>query len=474
MSEITFSGLASGLATDEIVTKLMALERKPVERLETAKEDEATRLKAYGQLNTRLKDLRTAVAEMNLTSKVRTTKVELSSSSAFSATSNGASVGSYSISVSQLAQVKKSVLTGMSSSSASTLGTGTITVNGKAIAVNDSNNSLQGIMSSINAISDDTGVTASIINDGSGSSGAYNLVLTGKDASTDFSFASSLKNGSGGDITFAATPIQDAQQAMLEVDGIDVVSNSNTVTGVIAGVTLNLLAVSPIASTDPETTYTPTKLDVLADSTALKEKISTFVSAYNEIMDWIATGYEKEDTTTATTDSSTSDSTTEENLSKYLRGDSTVNSIKRGLQSILSTAFAGQSSFKLLSELGISTNKDATLNLNSSKLDNALAQNFDGAAQLLAGDDSSEGVMKKFNSYLVKVTSAATGMYAEKRSRYESRVDRLDTQISQKTALLEKVESSLKARFTAMENIVSGLNSLSSYLTQLSNLGTKS
>ena len=151
MSDITFSGLASGLATDDIVTKLMAVERAPVERLETEKTDESKRLKAYGELNTKLKDLQTAVADMSLTSSVRTTKVELSSSSVFSATTNCAATGSYNISVSQLAQVKKSVTDGLASKSESLLGTGSISVNGTSIAVTASNNSLQGIMSSINA-----------------------------------------------------------------------------------------------------------------------------------------------------------------------------------------------------------------------------------------------------------------------------------------------------------------------------------
>ncbi len=50
MAEITFGGLATGLPTDDIITKLMALERRPLDRLETQKTYEETRLKAFGQL----------------------------------------------------------------------------------------------------------------------------------------------------------------------------------------------------------------------------------------------------------------------------------------------------------------------------------------------------------------------------------------------------------------------------------------
>lgn len=473
MAEITFSGLASGLATDDIVTKLMAVERRPLDRLESEKEYEANRLKAYGQLNTRLNDLREAAGAMNLSSEVRTTKANLSSESAFTATSNSAVPGSYEIAVTQLAKVQKNVSSGYSSSTANLFGTGTITVNGKQVDITTSNNTLQGFMTAINAVSGETGVSASIINDGSGGSTAFRLVLTGKDASTAFTVTSDLVDGLGAPITFDTTTTQNAQQAKITVDGIEVVSNSNTITGVIAGVTLNLNATSPVSDPGPPVVYTTTKMEIVADTSALKEKISTFVSSYNKIMEWIASGYEEQVATdTTTTDSTTTETDTEEDLlSDYLRGDATVNSIKRGLQAILTDTVNGSGSLQILSEIGIKTNKDGTLTINNSKLDTALEENFEGMTKLLAGEDGIDGVMEKFNTYLLDVTSTTQGMYADKRDRYENRVDRLDSQIEQKTAMLDKIEATMKARFSAMELLVSSLNSQSSYLTQLSNLG---
>lgn len=473
MAEITFSGLASGIATDDIIEKLMAVERKPVDRLENEKIYETNRLKAYGQLNTRLNSLREAVGAMNLTSEVRTTKATLSSTSAFTATSNSAQTGTYSIAVTQLAQVQKTVSEGYASTTTSLFGRGNIIVNGKAIAIDEINNSLTGIMSAINAVSGDTGVSATIINDGTGGSTAFRLVLTGKDASTTFSVTSSLIDGEGDPIAFNTTTTQTAQQAKIKVDGIEVVSNSNTITDVIAGVTLNLNATSPVASEGPPPVYTATRMDITADTGALKEKISAFVSSYNKIMEWIAEGYEEDAGSATTNETTDTESSEEESLSYYLRGDATVNSIKRSLQSMLSDAVNTSGSLQILSEIGISTNRDGTLNLNNSKLDRALESNFEGVAKLLAGEDAVQGVMQKFNTRLLDITSATKGMYAEKRERYESRVDQLDTQIDQKTAMLDKREAMLLARFNAMELLVSNLNSQSSYITQLSNLWSK-
>ncbi|MBV5318099.1 MAG: flagellar filament capping protein FliD [Desulfobulbaceae bacterium] len=471
MAEVTFGGLATGLPTEDIITKLMAIERRPLDNLEADKTYETTRLKAYGQLNTRLNELREAAAAMNLTSEVRTTKARLSSESAFTATTNNAIPGSYNIVVKQLAQVQKDVsAVGYASSSTSIFGTGSITVNGKAISINADNNSLQGLSAAINAAAEETGVSASIINDGKG---AYHLVLTGKDAAaTEFKVEGSLKNGDGVVIPFATTTTQHSKMAELSVDGISVSSNSNTITGVIAGVTLNLNATSPIPNPAQPTVYTATKMDIVADPSALKEKISTFVASYNKVIEWMTAAYEdKTATDTTTTDSTTTETdTTEDILSDYLRGDATVNSIKRGLQSILTDTVKGSGSLHVLSEIGISTDKDGTLVVNNSKLDTALENGLDGMTKLLAGEEGVAGVMQKFNTYLLDATSATKGMYADKRDRYESRVERMDKQIADKTTMLDKIEARLKARFNAMELLISNLNSQSGYLTQLSNL----
>ena len=485
MADITFSGLASGVNTSDIVTKLMAVERVPVDNLNKDKDAETNRLKAYGALNTLLNDLKTSASAMSLTSQVRTTKANLSSTSAFTATSNNAFTGSYSVSVTQLAQVQKDISSvGYASNSTSIFGTGTVTVNGKAISIDSTNNSLQGLMSAINAVTGTTGVSASIINDGSTST-PYRLVLTGKDASTSFTVTSNLQDGLGTAIPLTTTTVQTAQQANLTIDGVAVVGNSNTITSAISGVTLNLNATSSISNPGPPIQYTATKMDIVADTSTLKDNISTFVNNYNKVMDWISAGYAKDipaiGTTTSSTTSTTSSTTTatdtptDAQYSQLLRGDVTVNTIKRGLQSVLTDAVNSSGSLHILSDIGISTNKDGTLNLNNSKLDTALQNNFDGIGKLLAGENSVDGTMKKLNSYLVNVTSTTAGMYAEKRDRYTSKVNDLDNQISQKTALLDKTEATLKARFTAMETLVSSLNSQSSFLTQwISSLSTSS
>jgi len=240
---ITFSGLATGLDTDSIVSEIMALERAPIDRIEAKKTAQTERLNAFAQFKSKLDDLKSAVGDMSLTSQIRSTKVSLSSSDTISAETESGALGSYNISVAQLSQVQKSVSDAYSSKSEAIFGTGTITINGTNITVNSDNNSLAGLMESINEKSDTTGVTASIINDGSSGS-PFHLVLTGADAATSFTVTSDLKDASEAPIAFNTTDVQQAQQAVAFIDGIKVVSDTNTISDAISGVTLNLNDVS--------------------------------------------------------------------------------------------------------------------------------------------------------------------------------------------------------------------------------------
>lgn len=464
MSEITFGGLATGLPTDDIVTKLMDLERRPLDRLEKQKETETTRLLAYKQLDGRLNDLRDAVADMNITSEVRSSSISLSSENDFTASSDGASSGSYDVAVVQLAQVQKSVGDGVNSQIDSIFGTGTFTVAGSEITIDDSNNSLIGLSEAINALSETTGVHASIINDGTGTD-AYHLVLTGEDATTTFAVSSDFKDADDVAIPFNMTETRTAQQAKAIVDGIEVVSDSNTLKGVIPGVTLHLSDVSEITSADGDPVeYATTLMTVEPNTDALKEKINTFVTSYNEVMNWISAGY-AEFGASAPTAEAVEDGE-EDILSDVLRGDSTVNGVKRQLQNLLSTTVDTSGSLQLLGQLGISTQRDGSIALNETTLDDALESDFDGVVSLLAGEDDVPGVMKSFNTTLLQLTGSGSGMYAEKEDRYDSAVRRLDNSIERMEPLIDKKEATLRARFSAMELLVSDMNSQSSFLTQ--------
>jgi flagellar hook-associated protein 2 len=488
---ITFSGLATGLDTDKIVKDIMALERAPLDRIEARKTSAKQRLDAYGQFKDKLDALKTAVGNMSLTSQLRSTKATISGEASFSATSTSGMTGSYNVSVAQLSQVQKTISNGFSSNTDSLLGTGPITVNGTTITITSENNSLAGLAQAVNAQANTTGVRASIINSGTGSK-PYHLVFTGKDSSTVFKVESALVGFSEQIVIDNEHPAQKAQKAVAYIDGIAVVSDTNTISTAISGVTLTLNSVDTMTDAGTEETVDETvggvtvtktidfwewadpptfaskKMDVTADTGALKEKVTTFVSAYNEAMEWILSGY-IEFGGTSTVPEVAEGSDEEAILGSVLRGDATINSLKRQMQNVLTGAINNSGGFKILSEIGITSRLDGTLNQNNSKLDKALADNYDNTIYLLSGDDTTDGVMKNFNALLLKVTSTSNGMYALQKKNYEDSIGRFDYQIDQMELRLSKREQSFKAQFSAMETLVSSLNAQGDFLTQQMN-----
>ncbi len=106
--------------------------------------------------------------------------------------------GSYQVEVVDLAQVDKEVSQGYADKTAPNFATGNLSLTvGSAspvdIAIDSTNNSLEGVMNAINGA--DAGVTASIINDGTNA--PYRLVLTGSDPSAAVSLTSSQPDFNG-------------------------------------------------------------------------------------------------------------------------------------------------------------------------------------------------------------------------------------------------------------------------------------
>jgi flagellar hook-associated protein 2 len=338
-------------------------------------------------------------------------------------------------------------------------------------------------------MADQTGVRATIINDGG--SNPYRMVFTGKDANTTFDIEPKLESSPGTTIELGAFTPRFAQQAVAYIDGIKVVSNSNTITDAISGVTLNLTAADemvyagtpgadpdPLNWTDPPR-FATTRFDVTADTDGLKEKITSFVTAYNSVIEFINSGYEEfggssllEDTVEEDGESTTTDK--DKLLGAVLRGDATINGAKRQLQAVLTDSIKSGGAFSILSEIGISTQRDGSLKQNNTKLDKALANNFDDMVALLSGEGEVSGVMKRFNSVLLNMTSLSTGIYATQKKVFQSSEANIDKQIGLMELRMTKREASLRAQFTAMEQLISGLNAQGNFLTQqLSNLNQK-
>lgn len=435
MASITFGGLASGLDTDSIVSALMNIEKKPLTRLENDKSYLNTKLKAFSDFNGKLEALEKAFKDFSTADKFRSYSATAASKEYFSVDANSsAKAGAYNIEVANLAQVQKTASVGYASTTTSAFTAGSIDINGTAITV-ETGDTLATIVDKINAANSGdttTGVSATLINDGTAN--GFRMVLTGKDASTIFTATATGVAADNQALTF--TNPQTARQAKVIIDGLPVVSNNNTLKGAIGGVDLTLLKKNVSGES--------TALSVDVDTEGVKTKLDAFVKAYNGIITFIA---DQKNTSWA--------------------NDSGMKAVKRQLQNMLVEPTGGTGKLQRLSEIGISTNKtDGTISLDSSKLSKLISSDFAGLEKLFLGESGTKGINDTFVTYLDKLTDSSQGLYASRKKSTESAVKGIERNIDNMQLRLDKREASMRAQFSALETLMSSLNSTGSYLTQ--------
>ena len=454
-----------------LVSQLMAVERQPIDKLNTQVSDYQAKISSFGTLSSLVSGFQTAA--QNLSTSLQKLAATPSDPSVLSATTDSTAVpGTYSVNVSQLAQSQNLIAAGQTSTTTAigtgtattitfdfgTIGGGTLT-NGKysgatftsngsgtkSITIDSTNNTLAGIRDAINAAG--MGVTATIVNDGSGT--PYRLVL----ASTSSGAANSLKiTTSGGDAavdsllaydpagTQNLTQTQVAQNANLTVNGIAVTSASNTVSGAIQGVTLTL----------KNTTATPASLTIARDTTAINSAASSFVDAYNALASQIK---------------SRSAYGTSATAGGALAGDGTLRAMQDQLRSIFNTPASG-GTLTSLAQVGISFQKDGSLLLDSTQLDSAMAANFNDVTNLFS---SSTGFATRLAAW-GQSTLAPGGLIDTRTQSLNDSIKTRNDEIDKLNNRMSALQKQYTTEYTNLNMLLSSMNSTSTYLTQ--QLGT--
>lgn len=471
-SDISFSGIATGIDTASLISQLMYLERAPERILETKKKTLQGQIDTYNQLTGFLNTFKGLAAGMNTPTTFMGKTTSVGDSTVLSATSvSSAAPGTHTIEVTSLAKMQRQVSQGYASNTSLVFSTGSFQITddagGTPITLNiaEGQNSLDGIASAINGSG--ANLSASVINDGSGT--PYRLVIAGKDTKNyTFDFAGLTTDPAGGTGPLKPTLLgvgdpsyQAGSPSAIKVDGIPITKTSNTISDVIPGVTLTLLK-------DGGAT---TSVTVGNDVTGVTKKINDLVASYNSAMSLV----NRQSEYNAATKKAGS-----------LSGDSTLRVVKSQLQSVISTPVSGLTGqYTTLAAIGItSSQKDGTLTVNGTKLQEALSNNFDDVVKLFTQNTgvtglSTEkyGVAEQFNKVVEKLThfyegptSTANGIISSRVRGLTDTIGDIDDQIEAMEVRMEQREKALKKQFTSLETLVSGLqtqgNSLLTYLSR--------
>lgn len=404
-------GIGSGVLTSDLIDKLAEAERAPTElRLDRKEEEVQAELSAVGRIRSALTDLRLPTRVLSNPNALQALNAESTSSNVGVSASNGASIGQYSVEVTELAQAHSLSTASFADKNVTTLGTGTLSVKvgdvTKNITIDGSNNTLEGIASAING-EEGLAVNASVIDTGSG----FVLVFAAQNSGTENAIEISVTDTGDGNSTDAfglsqlsfdgtnnhLTQSVEAKDAVFSVNGISITRQSNTVSDAIDGVTFTLTG---------KTAGSPATVSITQDTDQVLERIQDFVDAFNEVKTILneVTEFDPDNSSEA----------------GILLGDSTVRAVNSQLRSVLSQVVPGLegSSVRSLAEVGISTDRTTgMLSIDEDKFKTAMTESPDDVIALFAEQGRTSDAQVSYVSkgkdtvpgtYNIDITQAAT------------------------------------------------------------------
>ena len=498
---INFSGLASGLDTNAIVSQLVALERIPIQLIESQKDQQQAKLNKINQLADLVKGLQTKAEGLSNLEEFYAFSVGGSFEGSLTVSAGaGAVAGTHTVEVLSTSGTDRWSFDGVADSTTNLAGgageTVDFTVNGTSysILVDAGASSLEAIASQINNEAGDD-VTATVVNTGTEASPSYKLLLSsdhqggdGRITGISSSVAGLTIDGTPADVDgnpVSANHVSVGTNAVAIIDGLEITRTTNDFSDVLGGVSLSVLA-----ETTGEVTFT-----VEPDKDAIKTKIEEFIEAYNEVIDFINT----QNTYTPPEEDG------EAGTSGVLFGDGLLQSVKQSFSSALfnidaATVAADTEGYSTLSLIGIKTSSDGTLELNSTTFDEKFDANLEALADLFVDTDgfvrdpaavantaawyqdttADSGLMATLVRNIDQLFGSIEdndpdvdlkGIFDLRRDAINSRIKGLNEQIQQKEDRLDDYEQDLIMRFARLEELMGALNaqgaSLGAALTQL-------
>lgn len=444
-SGVTLSGF-NNIDFSSIVTALMKQASEPLNALQTKQDSINSQMKAMGSLGNRVSALKTAADDLADVDQFTAFSVTSGDSAAVTATTSaGALAGHYDITVQELAraQVTATDSTAPDSNTTFVASGGSLTIGGKTVSITG-NVTLTGLANAINKTTD-IGVSASVVRSGTG---AYRLVLTSQNTGEDgkFTVTNALTGGTDA-VTFTDTDSDgisgdstadnavQATNARVLVNNVQAESSTNVFDEAVPGVKFTVLK---------KDTVNAVGLDVTADASAVKGKVTTFITAYNDLAKYMA----------------------DQNLAAG-QGDTSsighapvLRQLKAEIRSLMLRT-TGPAAMKNLSQAGVEFTPTGTLKLNEKVFTAAVEDHADDFQTLFT---STNGVFASLGAAL-KTYSGTGGFFSTTKDRMNDQIKGLDRQITNMQSRLALQRLAMQREFSATDTLMTSLKSQSSAMS---------
>jgi flagellar hook-associated protein 2 len=441
-------GAGSGIDTKTLAKDLMEATREPRKAIieEKISKSEA-RISGYGVIKFSLGELKTAFEGLNDLSDFASLQTANTQPAALSVVASPtAAAGSYQVAVTQVAQAQRTASNGLATSSTE-LNSGNnfflaLSINGAdSTSIEIEEDTPEGVVSAINTAK--TGLTAQLIQT-SGSS-PWKIVITGEEGTTK-AFTLETVDGDGNPLALDLdlglddpdNQIQEAQNALLTVNGLAIERGSNRVSDVVSGVTFNLATA----------TTGNARIDLTRDTTGISAKVENLVTAYKNFEENLLILRDR-------------DSDVEE-FGGALAGDTLVQNIRTQVRAMLTTTSSTPGeNVSAPRDVGLSFDRYGTLQFDKDKLSSQLQTNFDDVAKMFSANTNNKsvfstvagGVAGDAVSKLDKMMRS-TGSLAQQTNNATKQVDRFKADLVRLEDQMQKLLERYTRQFSAMESIV--------------------
>lgn len=458
MATISSPGIGSGLDIKSIVSQLVAVEKQPLDKLKLQATATQAKISAFGQIQSLVSALSDAASALNSVTGWNGVSATSSDSASVGVSAiGGTQPTEFNVEVQALAKAQATASMALLPVGGA-IGAGTLRLSigqwsggvftpGTATPVDltiTATDTVSDVASKINGAN--AGVTATVLTDASGE----RLLLRSKNTGVAAGFQLSVTSDADGNTTDAAglsrlvsgsMVTQAASDAAATINGIAVTSATNTFTNAVSGVTL----------TAQKVTTGPVTVAVARDTSAVQTKVAAFVKAYNDI-NGVLNDALKYDAATKT--------------AGMLQGDSMTLSLQNALRSVVQSTTSGSSVFNSLSDVGISVLRGGNLEIDSTKLSNAMG-NMDELKKFFSntGTGAAQGIAGRFKD-LTSAMLSSTGFFHNKQDSLQQELVKNSKEQTRVNDRAAKVETDLNRRYSALDAQIASLNSLNSYMTQ--------
>ncbi len=428
--EAAYGASSSGLDVTSAVNAAVTAAQAPEQAWYSQEATIQNQISALQQIQTYATNLDNDIQSLNsVVGPLSARTVSSSNSNVVTASAaSGSTIGNHAVVVNNLATTA-SWTSGTFATISTALPAGSFTITtgsgSTATITTDGTQTLSDVANQIN--SDNLGLTASVVTDASGSRIA--IVANTSGSAANFTVDDSASTGFG--FALAAQGVN----ASLTVDGISISSASNTVTGAIPGVTLNLLSADQGVQVN---------LGVSQDTASATTAINQFVSDYNTAISALTSQF------TYVTGSGEG----------VLSTDSTIRNLQSALLGAINytyTPSSGTTTMPNLSSLGISMQNDGTLTVDSSTLQSALQNNFSDVQNFFQGA-SFNGFANSLDSQLTSFLAPGNGAFTVDLQSMNSEYSDLQTEISNfESNYITPLKTQLQSEYSQAEILLQQL-----------------